>query len=244
MISAAIFLMLPLKLFAAQVSVAVAANFTAPMRVIVQEFEQETNHKVTLIFGATGQLYAQIRNGAPFAILLSADDKTPLTLEKEGFAVPGSHFIYAIGKLVLWSKKSDFVDAQGEILRSERFKKIAIANPKLAPYGVAAIETLEKMGLRDRIADKIVKGANITQTFQFISSENAQLGFIALSQVFEHGNLKEGSAWVVPALMYTPIRQSAVLLNSGKDNTAAIALLKYLQSDKARGVIRSFGYDL
>ena len=235
---------LPFQILAAEVNVAVAANFTAPMKIIAQDFERDTGHKTTLSFGATGQFYAQIRNGAPFSILLSADDETPIKLEKEGLGVTGSRFTYATGKLVLWSKKPGFVDAQGEVLRSGQFEKISIANPKLAPYGAAAMETLDKMGLREKITPKIVEGSNITQTFQFVASENAALGFVALSQVFQGGAIKEGSGWIVPGSMYTPIKQDAVLLSAGKDNPAAAALLKYLQSDKAKAVIRSFGYEL
>lgn len=237
-------LTLPLQILAAEVHVAVAANFTAPMKVLAQSFERDTGHKAVLSFGATGQLFAQIKNGAPFAILLAADDETPIKLEQEGLGVSGSRFTYARGKLVLWSKKPGFVDAQGEILRSGRLDKIAIASPKLAPYGAAAMEALDKMGLRERLGSKIVEGANITQTFQFVASENAALGLIALSQVYENGAIREGSAWIVPGAMYTPIKQDAVLLNLGKDNPAAMALLKYLQGDKAKAVIRTFGYEL
>jgi molybdate transport system substrate-binding protein len=241
---AVVALVVPLELLAAEVRVAVAANFTAPMKVIAQTFERETGHKVTLAFGSTGQFYAQIHHGAPFAILLSADDETPLKLEKEARAVAGSRFTYATGRLVLWSKKPGHVDAHGEVLRRGSFTKIAIANPKLSPYGAAAIDTLEKMGLRERLAPQIVEGTNITQTFQFVSSENAQLGFVALSQVYENGKIKEGSAWVVPSSMHAPIQQDAVLLKPGQGNAAAAALLKYLQSDQAKAVIRSFGYAL
>ena len=243
-------LILPLELLAGAPGsagapgVAVAANFTAPMKRIAQDFERDTGHKVTLAFGATGQFHAQIRNGAPFAILLSADEETPIKLEKEGLAVPGSRFTYATGKLMLWSKRPGYVDAQGEILRSGQFDKIAMANPKLAPYGAAAVQTLQKMGLRERLAPKVVEGANITQTFQFVASENAALGFIALSQVLENGKLKEGSGWMVPASMHSPLRQDAILLRPGKESPAALALLKYLQGDKAKAVIRAFGYAL
>lgn len=244
LVIALIAMVIPVTLLAAEASVAVAANFTAPMKRIAQDFERDTGHKLTLAFGATGLFYTQIRNGAPFSILLSADDTTPLKLEKEGLGVPGARFTYAIGKLVLWSKKPGFVDAHGEVLRSGRFDKIAISNPKLAPYGAAAIAALDKMGLRERIAPKIAEGANITQTFQFVSSENAQLGFIALSQVYENGRIKEGSGWVVPSSMHAPIQQDAVLLNPGKNNAAAAALLQYLQGEQAKAVIRSFGYEL
>ena len=242
--AAVIAMAMPVSLHAAQASVAVAANFMAPMKRIAQDFERDTGHKLTLAFGATGQFYAQIRHGAPFAVLLSADDETPLKLEKEGLGVPGSRLTYAIGKLVLWSKKPGFVDAQGEVLRQGGFEKIAVANPKLSPYGAAALQVLDKMGLRERIAAKMVQGSNITQTFQFASSENAQLGFIALSQVFDNGKLKQGSAWLVPSAMHAPLQQDALLLNPGKDNAAALALLKYLQGDQAKAVIRAFGYEL
>ena len=239
----AILLMLPMPTLAAEVPVAVAANFSAPMKIIARDFERETGHKATLAFGATGQFYAQIRNGAPFAILLAADEATPIKLEKEGLGVIGSRFTYATGKLVLWSKKPSLVDAQADVLRNSPFDKIAIANPKLSPYGAAAMETLDTMGLRERIRPKTVEGSNIAQTFQFVASENAALGFVALSQVVENGTIKEGSAWIVPASMHAPIKQDAVLLSAGKDSPAAAALLKYLQGDKAKAVIRSFGYE-
>lgn len=242
--AAVIAMAMPVSLHAAQASVAVAANFMAPMKRIAQDFERDTGHKLTLAFGATGQFYAQIRHGAPFAVLLSADDETPLKLEKEGLGVPGSRWTYAIGKLVLWSKKPGFVDAQGEVLRQGGFEKIALANPKLSPYGAAALQVLDHMGLRERTAAKMVQGSNITQTFQFVSSENAQLGFIALSQVFDNGKLKQGSAWLVPSAIHAPLQQDALLLNPGKDNAAAVAFLKYLQGDQAKAVIRAFGYEL
>ena len=236
--------LVPLAAQAAEVSVAVAANFTAPMKVIAQDFERETGHKATLAFGATGQFYAQIKNGAPFAILLAADDATPAKIESEGFGVAGTRFTYATGKLVLWSKRANLVDNRGDILRSGKFDKIAIANPKLAPYGAATMEVVEKMGLTSAITPKIVEGSNIGQTFQFVSSENASIGFVALSQVFEGGRIKEGSGWIVPSNMHKPIQQDAIVLNAGKNNAAAQALMQYLRSDKAKAVIRSFGYEL
>ncbi len=229
---------------AGEVSVAVASNFTAPMKVIAQAFERDTGHKVILSFGATGQFYAQIKNGAPFAVLLAADDETPARLEREGAAVTGTRFTYATGKLVLWSKKADLVDDKGEILKTGKFDKLALANPKLAPYGAAALQVLEKLNLTKQLGPKLVEASNIGQTFQFVSSGNAALGFVALSQVFENGKLKEGSAWVVPSYLYSPIKQEAVLLTSGKANVAAQALLQYLRSDKAKAIIVSFGYDL
>lgn len=229
---------------AAEVSVAVAANFTAPMQKIAQMFEQDTGHKAVLAFGSTGNLYAQIKNGAPFQILLAADDETPARIEKENLGVANSRFTYATGKLVLWSKQAGFVDDKGDVLRNGKFERIAVANPKLAPYGAAAMETLTKLGLLESIKPKFVQGENISQTYQFIASENAQLGFVALSQVYADGRLKDGSAWIVPADMHQPIKQDAVLLTVGKDNAAATALLGYLRSDKIKTVIRSYGYEL
>ena len=229
---------------AAEVKVAVAANFSAPMKVIAEQFERDTGHKAILSLGATGQLYAQIRNGAPFEILLSADDETPLKLEKDGLAVIGTRFTYAIGKLVLWSKNPQLVDSKGEVLKTNSFEKIALANPKLAPYGAAAMQTLQKIGLASSLAPKIVEGSNISQTYQFVASGNAALGFVALSQVYENGRLKEGSAWQVPAHLHEPIRQDAILLKHAKDNSAAEALMKYLRSEKARNIIVAYGYAL
>jgi molybdate transport system substrate-binding protein len=225
-----------------EVSVAVAANFAAPMKIIAQHFERETGHKVVLSFGGTGQFYSQIKNGAPFAVLLAADTQTPAKIEKEGLGVPGTKFTYAIGQLVLWSKKPGLVDDQGEILKTGNFTKIALANPKLAPYGSAAIEVLNRLGIMSQIKPKIVEGSNIAQTYQFVFSENAIVGFVAMSQVFEDGKLKQGSGWIVPAKMYSPIKQDAILLNSGRNNPAAIALMTYLQSEAAKAVIHKFGY--
>lgn len=223
---------------------AVAANFTAPMQKIAQAFEQDTGHKPVLSFGATGSFYAQIKNGAPFDVLLAADDDTPLKIEKEGLSVVGSRFTYATGQLVLWSKQAGLVDNKGEVLRSGKFQKLAIANPKLAPYGLAATETLTQLGLLSELQPKIVMGESVGQTYQFLVTENAQLGFVALSQVFADGKITQGSAWVVPAKLHNPIQQDAVLLNSGKSNPAAAALLTYLKSDKARAIIKSYGYQL
>jgi len=244
MAAVALILALPMTLAAAEVSVAVAANFTAPMKLIAQGFARDTGHQASLAFGATGQLYAQIRNGAPFAILLSADDATPHKLEQEGRAVAGSRFTYATGRLVLWSRTPGFVDNQGEILRGGAFARLAIANPKLAPYGQAALQALDAMGLRQRIGPRIVEGANIAQAYQFAATGNAQLAFIALSQVYENGQIKTGSAWVVPASMHAPIRQDAALLRPGQGHAAAAAFLTYLQSESAKRIIRAYGYEV
>lgn len=226
---------------AAEVQVAVAANFTAPMQRIAPLFEADTGHKLVLAYGSTGKFYAQIRNGAPFDVLLAADDETPARLEKE--ARGGSRYTYAIGRLVLWSKRAGEVDAQGEILRSGRFDRIAMADPRVAPYGAAAVETLVRLGLLDILRPKIVQGQSIAQTHQFVATENARLGFVALSQVWAEGQLREGSAWLVPASLHSPIRQDAILLNKGRDNPAATDLLQYLRREKARTIIRSYGYD-
>jgi molybdate transport system substrate-binding protein len=229
---------------AGEVTVAVAANFTAPMQQIAQAFEQDTGHKALLAFGSTGKFYAQIKNGAPFAVLLAADDETPARLEKEGLTVVSTRFTYATGRLALWSKNASLVDDKGEVLRSHRFQKLAMADPKLAPYGAAAMEVISKMGVQASVASKLVQGESIGQTYQFVSTENAQLGFVALSQISLEGRITQGSAWVVPQALHTPLKQDAVLLNPGKDNPAAHALLKYLQADKAKTIIRHYGYAL
>ncbi|MFW5328759.1 molybdate ABC transporter substrate-binding protein [Hydrogenophaga sp. ZJX-1] len=225
------------------IPVAVAANFTAPFNKIAAEFEKETGHKVVSSFGSTGKFYAQIKNGAPFEILLAADDETPVKLIKEGAGVAGSQVSYAIGKLVLWSAKPAVVDARGEVLKGGGFDHIALANPKLAPYGAAAMETMKAMGVHDSLAPKFVTAETIAQAYQFVSSGNSLLGFVALSQVLKDSQIP-GSAWVVPANLYTPIRQDALLLTPGKDKAGAVALLKYLKSTKAQAVIKSYGYEL
>ena len=229
---------------AAEVNVAVAANFTAPMQKIAAAFEQDTGHKAILSFGSTGKFYAQIKNGAPFQVLLSADDQTPARLEREGQGVLGTRFTYAVGKLVLWSRQPGLVDDKGDVLRTGRFNRVALADPKLAPYGAAAVQVLGGLGLMSSLAPKFVQGENIAQTYQFVATGNAEIGFVALSQVFADGKLTQGSAWMIPAKLHAPIRQDAVLLGPGKDNAAAAALMAYLRSDKVRAVIRSFGYDL
>lgn len=229
---------------AEEVQVAVAANFTAPMKVIAADFEKATGHKVVPSFGATGKFYAQITNGAPYDVFLAADDETPIKLEKENGIVPGSRFTYATGKLVLWSAKPDFVDAKGEVLKKGNFSHIALATPKLAPYGLAAEETMKKLGVYDTLQPKFVQGESIGQTFTFISTGNAELGFVALSQVFEGGKIKSGSAWIVPANLHNAIRQDAVILNKGKDNKAAAEFVNYLKSEPVKAIIRSYGYDL
>jgi len=225
------------------VSVAVAANFTAPMQQIAAAFEKETGHKVVASYGSTGKFYAQIKNGAPFELLLAADDETPAKLIKENAAVAGSQFTYAIGKLVLWSAKSAVVDAKGEVLKKGGFDHLALANPKLAPYGAAGVEVMKALGAYDALQPKIVSAENITQAYQFVNSGNALLGFVALSQVLKDGKI-DGSAWLVPAHLYAPIRQDVVVLEKGRGKPAAQALANYLKGDKAKAVIKSFGYGL
>lgn len=223
---------------------AVAANFSAPMQKIAAAFEQDTGHRATLSLGATGKFYAQIKHGAPFQVLLAADAATPALLEREGLGVAGSRFTYAIGRLVLWSRLPGLVDGQGDVLRTGKFEHLAIADPKLAPYGAAAVEVLKGLGLMAALTPRLVQGTSIAQTHQFVATGNAELGLVAMSQVYVDGKLTQGSAWQVPARLHGPIRQDALLLAAGKGNPAALALLDYLRGDKARALIRSFGYEL
>lgn len=230
--------------WADDVQVAVAANFAAPFQKIAAGFEAATGHKAVAIVGSTGKFYTQIKAGAPFEILLAADDETPRKLVDEGLAVKGQAFTYATGKLVLWSAQPGVVDAQGEVLKKGSFSHLSIANPKLAPYGAAAVETLKALGLYDSLTTKIVQGESIGQAHQFVTTGNAELGFVALSQVAPPDKPATGSLWVVPAKLYTPILQDAVLLNKGADKAAAQALLSYLRGDAAKAVIKSYGYGL
>lgn len=227
-----------------EVQVAVAANFTAPMQAIAAQFEKDTGHTAKLSFGSTGKFYAQIQNGAPFEVFLAADAKTPAKLDAEKATVPGSRFTYAKGTVVLWSKDDKLVDAKGKILKTGNAAHLAIANPKTAPYGAAGVQTMEKLGVMDKWKDKLVQGENIAQTYQFVATGNAPLGFVALSQVFKDGKITSGSAWIVPEKFHDPILQDAVLLEKGKNNPAATALLKYLKGDKAHAIIKSYGYGL
>ncbi|HNC53720.1 MAG TPA: molybdate ABC transporter substrate-binding protein [Accumulibacter sp.] len=226
-----------------EISVAVSANFALPMQKIATEFEKDSGHKIVASFGSTGKFYAQIKGGAPFEVLLAADGETPARLEKEGDGVAGSRFTYAVGKLVLWSRKEGFVDAKGEVLARNDFQHLALPNPRLAPYGAAGIETLQTLGLLDRLRSKFVTAENISQSYQFVASGNAELGFVALSQVYKEGRIAEGSGWIVPPQLHDPIRQDAVLLTRGNGSSGPAALLKYLRGDKARSIIKSFGYE-
>ena len=226
-----------------EVRVAVAANFATPLKTLAAEFEKESGHTLALSAGASGKLYAQIKSGAPFDVFLSADDETPSRLEKEGDAVSGSRFTYAVGRLVLWSAQLNTVDAQGAVLKSGNFKHLALAAPHLAPYGAAAVQTLTQLGLLTALQPRFVQGESIGQTYSFVASGNAELGFVALSQVFENGRINQGSGWIVPASLHEPLRQDAVLLTRSRDKAAARALLAFLQGSKARGLIRAFGYE-
>ena len=234
---------LPALAASAEVHIAVAANFAAPMKRIAEEFERDTGHKTVLSYGATGKFYAQITNGAPFDVFLSADDETPAKLEKDGVGAAGSRFTYATGRLVLWSAKTDLVDDKAAVLVRNDFKYLAIASPKLAPYGAAAMETLTRIGMLPRLQPKLVTGESIGQTFSMIFTGNADLGFVAVSQVFEDGKLKSGSAWVVPATLHSPLKQDAVLLARARNNPAALQLMTFLKSGQARAIMNSFGYE-
>lgn len=236
-------LMLPSLLRAAEVSVAVAANFAAPMQKIAQAFERGTGHRAIVVLGSTGRFHAQIRQGAPFQLLLAADERTPRLLEQEGLAVPGSRFTYAVGRLVLWSATPGRVDAQGEVLRRGGFERLAIADPRLAPYGAAAVEVMQRLGVLQAWQHRLVQGESVGQAFQFVATGNAALGFIALSQLRALPAAAPGSAWVVPADLHTPLRQDAVILRPGQGQPAALALAKFLQGDEARAILRAYGYE-
>jgi len=228
---------------AAQVQVAVAANMAAPMQKIAADFARATGHEAVVAVGSTGRFYAQIRSGAPFELLLAADDETPAKLEQEGLGVPGTRFTYAIGRLALWSADANAVDPRGAVLKQPPRGKLAIADPKLAPYGAAAVEALTKLGVLAAWQPHIVQGENIGQAYQFAATGNATLGFVALAQVMADGRIAKGSAWLVPAQLYTPLKQDAIVLKPGAANPAAAALAGYLKSDAARATLRGYGYE-
>ena len=229
---------------AGEVRIAVAPNFAAPMKQIAEQFERETGHKALISLGATGELYAQIRNGAPFDVLLAADDVRPKQTVSQGLGVKGSVFTYATGRLALWSKSPTLVDAKGAVLREDGFDRLAIANYKTAPYGAAALNAIEQLGVRQALIPRLVEGKSIGQVYQFVSTGNADLGFVGLSQITQNGKITEGSAWIVPAALHPPIRQDAVLLTRGADNPVARALMAHLQSEKTKALIRSYGYEV
>jgi molybdate transport system substrate-binding protein len=229
---------------AGEARVAVAANFAEPIKAVAAVLEKTTGHTLKITVGATGKLYAQIRNGAPFDVLLAANTQTPAQLEKDGLAQAGSRFTYATGALVLWSADAARVDAQGAVLQAGNFRKLAYANPKVAPYGAAAVQVLEKLALTPALTPKLVQGESIGQAFGFVHTGNADLGFVAMSQVLEGGKLKSGSMWVVPQTLYVPIRQDAVVLQRAGANPAAQALTRLLKSPAIKDLIRSYGYAL
>jgi molybdate transport system substrate-binding protein len=230
---------------AGEVHVAVASNFISPLKVIKARFEKFSSHRMVIISGSTGKLYAQIKHGAPFDLLLAADSLRPRLLEEEGFAVKDSRFTYAVGRLTLWSRNSDQINGTGaEIFQQQAFNHLAMANPKTAPYGRAALQALKKLGVWDQVKDKVVQGENIGQTFLFVATENAELGFVARSQTRDTKNKFKGSQWNVPPHLYDPIYQDMVLLKRARDNPSAHALAKFLQGPEAQKIITGFGYDL
>lgn len=229
---------------AAEAHIAVAANFAEPIKAVAAVLKKTTGHTLKITLGATGKLVAQIKNGAPFDVLLAADTQTPTRLLADGLALPGSRFTYATGKLVLWSADATKVDAQGDILKTGHFRKLAHAAPKVAPYGAAAVQVIDKLGLTAALAPKLVQGESIGQTFSFVYTGNADLGFVAMSQVLQGGKLKSGSMWVVPQHLYPPIQQDAVVLQRAAANPAAQALMTLLKSPNIKALIRSYGYDI
>ena len=225
---------------AEEIRIAVASNFTSTIKTIALQFEKETHHKVTIISASTGKHYAQIINGAPYDAFFSGDSKRAERLDKEGIAITGSRFVYAIGKVVLWSPQNNYVDNQGSILNDDSFRYLAIANPKLAPYGKAAEEILKGRHLWNKLRSRMVRGENISQTFQFVKSTNADLGFVAFSQIKRPDQIIEGSYWEVPQALYSPIKQQAVLL---KDNEVSRLFLAFIKNKQAQQIMQSFGYD-
>jgi molybdate transport system substrate-binding protein len=237
---AATVVLLSARAEAAVTQVAVAANFTEPAREIAALFKEKTGHEAVLSFGASGAFLTQITHGAPFEVFLSADAERPKAAVDGGFAVADSLFTYAVGKLVLWSRVIDVTDGEAA-LKAGQFAKLSIANPVAAPYGTAAVETMKALGVYDALAPKIVQGNSIAQAFQFIDTRNAEVGFVALAQLY---GVTNGTRWEVPENLHSPIRQDAVLLKTGADNEAAKAFLAFLKGPEARAIIERFGYSL
>lgn len=232
------------SVLADEVQVAVAANFTAPMKIIAADFEKDTKHKVVLSFGTVGKFFAQMKNGAPFEVLVSADQTTPDKLVAEGLAQNETRYTYAIGKLVLWSARPGVVDDKGEVLKKGDFKHLALANPKLAVYGAAGQEVMKQLGVLDAVQPRIILAENITQAYQYVVTGNAELGFVALSQIIgKDGRIAEGSHWMVPAVLYPPIKQDVIVLAPGKGKVAPQALVDYMKTEKVRSLIKSYGYE-
>lgn len=225
--------------------VATATNFAEVMERLVPAFETETGHEIVVVTGSSGKLFAQIRNGAPFDVFLSADQERPRRLDEAGLTVDGSRFTYAIGRLVLWSADPERIGHDGAAtLRAGGFRRLAMANPALAPYGAAARETLEALGLLAALEDRIVLGENVGQAHAMVRTGNAELGFVALSSLLSPRNEPGGSCWEVPRELYSPARQDAVLLRRAAGSPVAVAFLEWLRGDEARGVIERFGYDV
>lgn len=231
------------RAFADQVQVAVAANFVPAFKDLAAEFEKSSGHTVQTTAGSSGKFYAQIKNGAPFEVFFSADDERPKLLEEEGLAVKGSRFTYAVGRLVLWSPDAALVTGE-DTLKSGKFKHLAIANPKTAPYGAAAMQTLTSLGLWEGLQSKLVMGENLGQTSGFLESGNAEVGFIALSQVLDDKLKGKGSRWDVPANLHEPLRQDCVLLAKGEKNAAAVSLMEFMHGPKARAIVERYGYEV
>lgn len=229
---------------AEQVTVAVASNFIAAMRALAADFEQQSAHRVTLVAGSSGKLYTQIVNGAPYHLFLSADQTAPEALKKRDLLVPGTRFTYAVGRLVLWSATEGKVDSEGAVLAQQTFRKLAIANPRVAPYGVAATEVLRHLGFEEKTKTALVRGESIGQAYQFVASGNAELGFVALAQLIANDSLDSGSAWLVPDSLHSAIKQDAALLRKGEGNPAARALVEYLHSPRAQKIVADFGYSV
>jgi molybdate transport system substrate-binding protein len=227
---------------AGEVQVAAAANLGPAVQQIAAAFARDTGHQAVVALGSTGKFHAQIRNGAPFEVLLAADAETPRRLEAEGLARAGTRFTYATGRLVLWSSQQGVVDAQGDILRQSPAGKLAVADPRVAPYGAAALATLASLGVLQPWQPHLVQGESIAQAYQFVASGNARIGFVALSQVAQQGRIARGSGWLVPANHHAPLTQDAVLLNPGAANPAASAFLIYLRGNAARAILRNAGY--
>jgi molybdate transport system substrate-binding protein len=225
---------------AATVQIAVASNFMEPAKEIATAFTAQTGHQANLSFAPSGQIYVQLTHGAPFEVFLSADKERPQQAEKNDFSVYGTRFTYAVGRLVLYSTKPSYVDANGKVLTRDDFNHLAIADPAIAPYGLAAVQSLRKLGLYDRLKPKTVQGSSIAQTFQFVQTGAAEIGFVAQSQVI---NRPDGSRWIVPATLHSPIDQQAVLLKTGANNPAAKAFMTFLKSATARAIIRRYGYE-
>ncbi|MFW1678138.1 molybdate ABC transporter substrate-binding protein [Pontibacter sp. JAM-7] len=239
-LSLALMLLSPLSV-AEEIYIAVAANFAAPMKAIAWQYEQQTGHQVHLSFGASGKFYAQLLQGAPFHLFLSADQEKPAALEQQGLTVAGSRFTYAVGSLALWTPRTGMT-LNADTLKTTNFNHLALANPKLAPYGAAAILTMEHHNLITATQNRWVMGENIAQTYQFVSTGNADFGFVAMSQIFYQGQLKTGSAWIVPTNLYPPIRQDAVLLKHAADSVAAIGFLDFMRSKSATHLMQQYGY--